>query len=182
MALERSGLGKFVKQTRLVIASIEDVSSATTELFKLTLAEEVEAKGSNVTDTGAPLILRNVTEVMVTGEDYDKMLANASQEGDIIKYEGSLKLDVAKPRIKMVGDQAVVTKAAAAWLVSVTFDKRGNGLIKDKQAAFSSVLAELFGTGNAVNTAAPVKPGAGQGTKFPERQAVDTSKQTAKTN
>ncbi len=61
--------------------------------------------------------------------------------------------------------------------MSVSCRYRGGGLIKNKQEAFSTVLAQIFGTGNLdTGKVTPPAPAA----KFPERQPVDTNKQAAK--
>lgn len=145
MALTALSLKKFLKQTKLVILSIEDDSSEETKVLKLTLAEPTTAIGSNVTDTGAEMKLLNVTTVYVAADDIEKFMATAEEDGDIINYEGSMKLDVSRPNGRLVNGVFAITKPSKAFLTSVAFNKRGNGLRADRTAALSAAIAGIFG-------------------------------------
>ena len=145
MSLTQASLKKFLKQTKLVILSIEDDSSENTKVLKLTLAEPITAVGSNVTDSGAEMKLANVTTVYVAAEDIDKFMETAEEEGDNVTYEGSMKLDVSRPNGRIVNGAFQITKPSKVFLTAVAFNKRGNGLRQDRTAALSAAIAGIFG-------------------------------------
>lgn len=150
---------KFIKQTTLIIDSVEDDSSENTQMLKLNLKEVIpQIKGSNVVgETGMDLIVREVTSLLVAGDDVEKFWENCEQEGDILKYTGPMKLDVSKPngRVNNRTGEFEMTKPARAWLTVTAFNRKGAGLIADKQKALGEALVKLFG-GNQTAAAAAV--------------------------
>lgn len=149
MAIKKETLKKFIKLTNLQVVSIEDDSTDNTEVKKLILAESVTAVGSIPTPQGGQMTL-NTKTVFVAGDDIEKFLADATEEDDIIKYEGAMKLDVSKPRFRAGANGAMeVSKASNAWLVSTSFAKRGGQLRTDSRAKLNDAISDMFKT--AVN-------------------------------
>jgi hypothetical protein len=148
MALQENDLKKFIKKTDLVISAVEDDSSENTQILKLTLAEKVPSiKGSNPTDQGQDMVLREVETVYIAGDDdieAFKKDADLDEASGIISYKGPMKLDVSKPNGRFVNNVFVITKPAKAWLTSVGFNKRGAGLRSDRQSGLSAAVAKFF--------------------------------------
>jgi hypothetical protein len=151
MALRKEDLKKFQKKNRLVVTNIEEDKTENTTNQILTLGEPVaKVVGTNPTDSGAEMYLENVVKVLINGteedetSDFGRFMKESRVEGDAIIYEGGMKLDVSKPNGRMVNGNFVITKAAKAWLCSVTFNKRGGKLVADNRAALSAAIGNLF--------------------------------------
>jgi hypothetical protein len=146
MSVTREKLSKFIKQTEIIISSVEEDNSETSKIFKLTLAQPVRAEGSNVTPDGQKMVIPDAKEVFVHESDHDAFMADCEEgEGDTLVYRGSLKLDVSKPNGRTVNGAFVVTKPAKAWLTSVAFSKRGGTLRTDRQNNLNQAIKQIFG-------------------------------------
>lgn len=146
MAFTRENLQKFIKSTGLVIDVIEDDSSADTEVKILFLANPVNAVGSNPTPEGKEMRVTG-SKVYVAAEDIDKMLEGLTEKDGKLVYNGSMHLDVSKPKVRTVNGQAQVTAAAKIWLTATKFNRRGAALQTKQRNDLSSVINSFFGNG-----------------------------------
>lgn len=146
-------LKKFIKQTGLVIDSVEDDSSATTPMLKVTLKESIKKViGSNVIATGDPLFLNDVTTVHIaTQAEIDKFTEGLEEdEHGTLVYKGAMKLDVSKPDGRYNGDKFEITKPAKCWLTSIAFNKSGGQLVQKRREGLGEALAKIFSAGEAL--------------------------------
>lgn len=160
MAVELKGLGGFIKKTLLNIVSIEDDSSENTQVLKITLAEKKRVRGSLPLDNGKPCMWED--SVMYIAQPNDELegditlflkgIQNKKDDDDnfipnedgYIRYEGTMKEDVAKPKIRIVGGVEKVIKEPRLWLRSVSFAKGGQALSQDTRAKQGTAIANLF--------------------------------------
>lgn len=152
MAFTRENLQRFIKSTGLVISVIEDDSSADTEVKILFLAEPVNAVGSNPTPEGKEMRVSG-SKVYVAAEDIDKMLEGLTEKDGKLVYNGSMHLDVSKPKIRNVNGVPTVTAAAKIWLTSTKFSRRGAALQQQQRNDLSNVINKFF-AGGTVDLAA----------------------------
>lgn len=164
--------GKFVKTTLLKILHMEDDSSENTKLVKVTFAEKITAIGSNVTDAGAEMKysqdhawLQGNIDGTEVDSDFNKLVEGLEEKNGVLEYKGPLKMDVSKPKSRIVNGVPTVTTPPKLWIVSVNFSRRGRGLREEQAKGLSTVLKDFFGAGKDPVTGAPVDK---------KREIVDT--------
>lgn len=148
-------LSSLIKDLELNVVEVSDESTADTEVYKITLANELTAKGSNVLPDGKPMVMTG-REVWIAAEDIQKFEENFDDAAKT--YKGKLKLDVSKPNGRVVNGVFTVTKAPKIWLTAIPFNKRGQALVNDRRGELNKMMVNLFG-GGAVSTGAVTTTG-----------------------
>lgn len=142
----KGALANLIKKVSFVVVNVEDESSEETDVLRVEIAEELTITGSNPLDNGEKMIHKD-NVVYVAGDDieaFQNALKPTDVEGEFL-YEGNLKLDVSKPKFRVVNGEVKITKSPKLWLVSVKFNKRGNALRNDTQAKGRNAILKLFG-------------------------------------
>lgn len=175
--LTKEDLLSLAKKVTLVIAGIEDDNSVDREGNKienkiLHLQGKVRASSAlPAGEMGLPIVIED-NKVRLNVRDIEEFLKDAKKEGDVIIYDGPLKLDVAKPKLDTNGN---VRTPARIWLTSVTFDKLRVQSRNDQTKNFNALISSMFAAGKVVDmsTAANAPVTGGEPPKSEKDDSVD---------
>lgn len=154
ISIDFGKFAKFVKTTELKITAIENDSSEETAMIKVSLFDNITAKGSNMFANKEMQKTDNM--LYVAGDDVElfKKGLVVDEQGEpvvdsdgCISYKGDLKLDVAKPKGRLVDGEFQVTKPMRIFLTSVSFAKKGDAFRSENNQKRQNALLELFGGG-----------------------------------
>ena len=136
MALKRESLKKFLKTLKLKVVSVKqertepnEQNPQGSEILTLELAEQLDfVEGTQLEPTSARNFrVNNVRTVIVAGDDIATFMDEAEEDADgkHINYEGTMTLDVSKPKVNRNGEVSVPSRV---FLTSVPFNRRGTQL------------------------------------------------------
>lgn len=144
-------LNSLEPKVEMEITKVDDDSSSAgpdgeegVTLKILTLKQPLVAEGSIPNDKGKLPTIRDI-KVYVAGDDVNQLALGLSRTADgSLKYEGTLKLDVSKPKYQMVRGRAVLTAPARIWLTSESFRRKGRRMAADNRAKVQTSIKQLY--------------------------------------
>lgn len=143
-------LNSLEPKVEIEIVKVDDDSSAAgpdgeegVTLKILTLKQPLVAEGSIPNDKGKLPTIRDI-KVYVAGDDVNQLALGLAKTADGLRYEGTLKLDVSKPKYQMVRGRAVLTAPARIWLTSESFRRKGRRLAADNRAKVQTSIKQLY--------------------------------------
>ena len=149
-------LEKYQPKVSLVVTGVVDDTSVGpdgeegTTLKILTLAEQITAQGSIPTVKGVlPTIKSN--QVFCAGEDVAMLAAGLKEKEGKLYYEGTLKLDVSRPKFGRRNGQIVPISPARIWLTGTSFARKGRQLSQDNRQKVQQSVDSLFASSEAVD-------------------------------
>lgn len=155
-------LEKYQPKVTLVIKGVVDDSSVGpdgeegTPMKILTLEEQITATGSIPTAKGVPPTIKSLT-VHCAGDDLAVLAAGLSEKDGKLVYNGTLKLDVSRPKFGRRNGQIVPVAPSRIWLTSTSFARKGRQLSQDNRQKVQSQVDSLFANSEAVDMDAYMK-------------------------
>ena len=153
-------LKNLVKKQELEIISVEadkiptNVEGEFEDGYTLTLKNALPEVKSTILQQGKHVVAKNVTQIFLIGKsDVQAFLDNSSQhpdeEGTLI-YNGSMKLDVSRPKYRQNPATGLMEVSAAprVFLTETTFNKRG-AQMRQARAKQQADLIGMFLEGGA---------------------------------
>lgn len=146
-------LGSLVKKATLVIIGIEEENTTNTQVLRIELGEEVTATGSIPLSDGTNP--KRTDKFVFIGQPNDqnegaisKFMAELPADfedqlakGDGVKVETTLKMDVAKPKVR----NGKVVKGPQIWLTEARFANGAATLINSTRESNNNTILKLFG-------------------------------------